>query len=195
MPEQFEAFRRLDGETKGRIVAAALADAIEPAELDRREPLLAHVARQAVPDLRAAWRPTGEAFFARLTKGALLGLLARDLRQPEEAARLSGERKGAVVEHLERLFAEPFATLTPEQREAVEGWVPPGMAIGPAGPFCDVDHDAPPADLAPDDTGEACGGFDEDEAFEVDPEEAFDAEEACDETATQDATTPEAEPA
>ena len=197
VPKRFEAFRRLELDMKARITAAAMADAVEPADMDHREPLLAHVARQAVPELRAAWRPTGEAFFARLTKGALLGILARDLRQPEEAARLAGERKGAVVEHLERLFAEPFATLTPEQREAVETWCPPGMAIGPAGPFFDRDHDhdAAPEDAAPDDTGEAYGGFDEDEAFEVDPEEAFDAEEACDETATQDATTPEAEPA
>ena len=195
VPEQFEAFRRLDGETKARIVAAALADAVEPAELDRREPLLAHVARQAVPELRAAWRPTGEAFFARLTKGALLGLLARDLRQPEEAARLAGERKGAVVEHLERLFTEPFATLTPEQREAVETWVPPGMAIAPAGPFSDRDHDAASADAGPDDAGDLDGGFDEDEAFEVDPDEAFDVDEACDESAMQEAATPEAEPA
>ena len=187
VPEQFEAFRRLDAGMKARIVAAALADAIEPAELDHQEPLLAHVARQAVPDLRAAWRPTGEAFFARLTKGALLGLLARDLRQPEEAARLSGERKGAVVEHLERLFVEPFATLTPEQREAVETWVPPGMAIAPAGPFSDADVE--PEDAAPDDTGEACGGFDEDEAFAIDPDEAFDADE---EGPAQDV--PEAEP-
>ena len=190
VPEQFEAFRRLDGETKARIVAAALADAIEPAELDRREPLLAHVARRAVPDLRAAWRPTGEAFFARLTKGALLGLLARDLRQPEEAARLAGERKGAVVEHLERLFAEPFTTLTPVQREAVETWCPPGMRTAAAGPFSD--HDAASADAGPDAAGDLDGGFDGDEAFEVDPDETFDADE---EGPAQDAATPEAEPA
>ena len=130
--------------------------------------------------------PRGEAFFARLTKGAALGLLARDLHQPEEAARLAGERKGAVVEHLERLFAEPFATLSPAQREAVETWVPPGMAIGPAGPFSDHDHDAAPADGAPD----LDGGFDGDEAFEVDPDEAFDVDE---EDVAQDVS--EAEPA
>ena len=133
VPAQFEAFRRLEPDMKARIAAAAMADAVEPCDLDRREPLLAHVTRQAVPDLRAVWRPTGEAFFGRLTKGALLGLLAGDLRQPDEAARLAGEKKGAVVDHLERLFAAPFATLTPEQREAVEGWVPPGMAIDARG--------------------------------------------------------------
>ena len=147
VPAQFEAFRRLEPDMKARIVAAAMADAVEPADMDHRDRLLAHVARQAVPDLRAVRRPTGEAFFARLTKGAPLGLLARDLRQPEEAARLAGQRKGAVVEHLERLFAEPFATLTPKQRRAVETWCPPGMAIASAGPFDEAEDDA----FGPDD--------------------------------------------
>ena len=33
------------------------------------------------------------------------------------------------MDYLERLFAAPFATLTAEQREAVETWCPPGMEI------------------------------------------------------------------
>ena len=90
---------------------------------------MAHVAHQLVPDLRAVWRPTGGAFFGRLKKSVLLGLIARDLHQPEEAARLASEKKTAIVDFLERLFAAPFATLTPEQRAAVETWCPPGMEI------------------------------------------------------------------
>ncbi|MDO5759149.1 MAG: hypothetical protein Q4P24_17130, partial [Rhodobacterales bacterium] len=58
-----------------------------------------------------------------------LGILARDLHQPEEAARLAVEKKTVIVDFLDRLFAAPFATLTPEQREAVETWCPPGMEI------------------------------------------------------------------
>ena len=91
-----------------------------------------HVAAEVVPDLRAVWRPTGEAFFVRLKKAALLALLAGPLRQPEEAARLASATKREVADHLERLFAAPFATLTPAQRGAVEAWCPPGMAIAPA---------------------------------------------------------------
>ncbi|MDO5759385.1 MAG: chromosome partitioning protein ParB, partial [Rhodobacterales bacterium] len=89
LPERFEAFRALDPVMKSRIVAVALADAIKPSALGYGEALMCHVARQIVPDLRALWRPTGEAFFGRLKKSVLLGILARDLHQPEEAARLA----------------------------------------------------------------------------------------------------------
>ncbi len=170
---RFEAFRALDADMKARIVGVAMADAIAPSEMSHGEKLLAHVARQVVPDLRAVWRPTGEAFFGRIRKARLLHLLATDLRQPEEAARLAAGKKADIVDHLERLFAAPFATLTPAQREAVETWCPPGTAIEPAPDAAPM----PAEDAAPDDTGEADGGFDEDEAFEVDPDETFGADE------------------
>ena len=136
MPERFEAFRAVDPAMKSRIVAVALADAVKPTGYGYGEALMAHIARQLVPDLRAVWRPTGGAFFGRLKKSVLLGLIARDLHQPEEAARLASEKKTAIVDFLERLFAAPFATLTPEQRQAVETWCPPGMEIGaPRNPY------------------------------------------------------------
>ncbi|WP_299821690.1 ParB/RepB/Spo0J family partition protein [uncultured Jannaschia sp.] len=136
MPERFEAFRAVDPAMKSRIVAVALADAVKPTGYGYGETLMAHIARQLVPDLRAVWRPTGGAFFGRLKKSVLLGLIARDLRQPEEAARLASEKKTAIVDFLERLFAAPFATLTPEQREAARTWCPPGMEIGaPRNPY------------------------------------------------------------
>ena len=75
VPHRFEAFRRLDADMKARIVAVALADAIKPCDMTHGEPLLAHVSRQVVPDMRAAWRPTGVAFFGRLKKSVLLGIL------------------------------------------------------------------------------------------------------------------------
>ena len=127
--ERFERFRLLDAEMKARIVGVAMAEAIAPSEMAHGETLLTHVAHQVVPDMRAAWRPTGEAFFGRIRKAQLLHLLATDLKQPEEAARLATAKKVDVVDHLDRLFAAPFATLSPEQREAVETWCPPGMEL------------------------------------------------------------------
>jgi ParB family chromosome partitioning protein len=127
--ERFERFRLLDADMKARIVAIAMAEAIAPSDLSHGETLLTHVAHQVVPDLRATWRPTGEAFFGRIRKAQLLHLLATDLKQPEEAARLATAKKVDVVDYLDRLFAAPFATLTSQQREAVENWCPPGMAI------------------------------------------------------------------
>ena len=169
---RLNAFRALDREMKARIVGVAMADAIAPSEMGHGEDLLAHVAGQVVPDLRAVWRPTGEAFFGRIRKAQLLHLLGTDLKQPEEAARLGTAKKTEIVEYLERLFAAPFATLTPEQRAAVETWCPPGMAISQpqdalraaARAARETGEDAPDAGCGPDET------FDADEEFGADEE-------------------------
>ena len=193
IPERFEAFRLLDPAMKSRIVAVALADAVKPTGFSYSEGLMAHVARQLVPDLRAVWRPTGGAFFGRLKKSVLLGIIARDLQQPEEAARLATEKKTAIVDFLERLFAAPFATLTSEQREAVEMWCPPGLEIsepraayewsgeaklrGMATEGADPDNETDP-DATEGDDDEADDGWTEKVPFEDD-----DADEMAAETA------------
>ncbi|WP_371158349.1 ParB/RepB/Spo0J family partition protein [Jannaschia sp. 2305UL9-9] len=162
--ERFERFRLLDADMKARIVGVAMAEAIAPAELGDHEALLTHVAGQVVPDMRAAWRPTGEAFFGRIKKAQLLDLLAGDLKQPEEAVRLATAKKVEVVDYLDRLFAAPFATLTPEQRKAVETWCPPGMAISAL-------RDRHRVEVTDYTNAEA--EVDEDEAFDADPDEEF----------------------
>ncbi|WP_167767135.1 hypothetical protein [Jannaschia formosa] len=159
--DRFEAFRLLDADMKARIVAVAMAEAIAPSEMAHGEPLLSHVARQVVPDLRAAWRPTGEAFFARIRKAQLLHLLATKLKPPEEAVRLATAKKVDIVDYLDRLFAAPFATLTPEQRATVETWCPPGMEIpAPRGGEADLSGDGDPEV----DMDEEFGAEDEDPA-------------------------------
>jgi ParB family chromosome partitioning protein len=168
--ERFERFRVLNADMKARIVAVAMAEAIAPSEMAHGETLLCHVAHQVVPDLRAAWRPTGEAFFGRIRKAQLLHLLATDFQQPEEAARLATAKKVDIVDYLDRLFAAPFATLSPEQRKAVETWCPPGMAI----PELRKRHRIEVTDTT---NPEAMVGEDDDETFDVDPEEAFDPDE------------------
>jgi ParB family chromosome partitioning protein len=150
-----------------------MAEAIAPAELGDHEALLTHVAHQVVPDLRTVWRPTGEAFFGRIRKAQLLHLLATDLKQLEEAARLATAKKVDIVDYLDRLFAAPFATLTPEQREAVETWCPPGMAI----PELRERHRIEVTDTT---NPEAMVGEDEEETFDVDPPETFDPDEEFD---------------
>ena len=169
--ERFERFRLLDAGMKARIVGVAMAEAIAQAELGDHEALLTDVAHQAVPNMRAAWRPTGEAFFGRIRKAQLLHLLCVDLKQPEDAAQLATAKKVDVVNYLDRLFAAPFATLTPQQREAVETWCPPGMAI----PELRESHRVDNTD--PMNAGET-EIEDDDETFDVDPDEACDACEA-----------------
>ena len=55
------------------------------------------------------------------------------------------------MDHLERLFASRFATLTPERREAALTWCPPGMAI----PAPRERERVPSADAVQDDPAEA----------------------------------------
>ena len=162
--ERFERFRLLDADMRARIVGVALAEAIAPAELGDHEALLTHVAGQVVPDMRSVWRPTGEAFFGRIKKAQLLDLLAGELKQPEEAARLAKAKKVDVVDYLDRLFAAPFATLTPEQREAVETWCPPGIEI----PALRDRHRIEVTDHT-----NAGSEIDGEEAFDADPDEEF----------------------
>jgi len=60
--------------------------------------------------------------FARGAVGVLgrFGLVA-------EAEEQRNVKKATLAAYMETLFAQPFATLTEEQREAVESWTPPGM--------------------------------------------------------------------
>ena len=189
--ERFEAFRALDADMKARIVAVALAEAIAPSEMAHGEALLTHVARQVVPDMRAVWRPTGEAFFGRIRKAQLLQLLSIDLEQPEEAARMATAKKSEIVEYLDRLFAAPFATLTPEQREAALTWCPLGITI----PELRERHRVLDADAVEEDAADEEFDTNPDEAFDDDPDAAFGTadEAAIDEDAAREV--PEAEPA
>ena len=83
-------------------------------------------------------------------------------KQPEEAARLASGKKGEIVDYIETLFAAPFATLSPEQRDAVETWCPPGMEI-PA------PKSRPGGDAEPDE--DADDGFIDEVPFENGDEE------------------------
>ena len=203
VPERFERFRNLDADMKARIVGVAMAEAIAPSEMAHGEALLTHVARQVVPDMRAVWRPTGEAFFGRIRKAQLLQLLSIDLKQPEEAARMATAKKSEIVDFLDRLFAAPFATLTPEQREAALTWCPLGITIPElrerhrvldAGA---VEEDAADEEFDDEETFDGDEEFDTnpDEAFDDDPDAAFGTadEAAIDEDAAREV--PEAEPA
>ena len=129
--EQFAGFRVLGAADKDRLVGFALSQTLEPALAanPKRESLMAAIEAEAMPDLRAHWTPNA-GFFDRLKKPQLIGIL-NDLGLSQEAATLSGGKKGEIVSFLDTLFAEPFATLTDAQREAVEAWCPPGMQTAP----------------------------------------------------------------
>lgn len=130
--EQFAGFRALDAGEKAKLVAYATALTVKPcfARNDRMDSLMASIEAEIMPDIRAHWKPNA-AFFARLKKAQLLKLLSEDLGLAQEALNLASSKKNDVVEFLDQLFAEPFATLSDAQREAVARWCPPHMQTNP----------------------------------------------------------------
>ena len=127
-PQMFAGFRALDADQKAKLVAYAVGKTTKPcfAREGRSEQLMAAIEAEIMPDIRAVWKPNA-AFFARLKKAQLLKILSDDLGLAQEALNLTSSKKTQVVAFLDQLFAAPFATLTPEQRAAVDAWCPPGM--------------------------------------------------------------------
>lgn len=125
---QFEGFRGLKPKEKEQLVAWALARTTLPclARNAQRDSLMYAIEAEIMPDIRAHWTPNA-AFFDRLKKAWLLGILNKDLGLAQEAVSLAGESKKKIVAFMDKLFAEPFATLTDEQRAAVAAWCPPNM--------------------------------------------------------------------
>ncbi|WP_299749557.1 ParB/RepB/Spo0J family partition protein [uncultured Tateyamaria sp.] len=124
----FEAFRDLKPAMKAKLVAYALAQTIRPGLASGRTgDVFKDLEAAIMPNIRDFWRPTGEAFFGRLKLDWLVSILKDDLGMSDEAVNLAGGRKAAAVEFMERLFAEPYATLTEDQFAAVAAWAPEGM--------------------------------------------------------------------
>jgi len=127
--EKFRAFRAMDEEMKARILAVCVAGLVEPTLASQnpdREPFMDAVAAEAVPDIRAVWRPTAANYWSRVSRGHMLALL-NSFGLVAEAEEQRNVKKATLAAYMETLFAQPFATLTEEQREAVESWTPPGM--------------------------------------------------------------------
>ena len=79
-----------------------------------------------MPDIRAHWTPNA-ALFNRFKKAWLLKILGEELGLSQEAVTLASMSKKEIVAFCDKLFAEPFATLTEEQHAAVAAWCPPMM--------------------------------------------------------------------
>lgn len=126
--DQFAAFRELPNADKMRLVAFAAALTTRPSMARNRnaDSIMHDFEIEIMPDVRAHWRPNGT-FFKRLKKQNLLDVLNHDLGLTQEAMNLTTSKKGDIVDFMDKLFTEPFATLTPDQRTAVDHWCPPSM--------------------------------------------------------------------
>jgi ParB family chromosome partitioning protein len=126
--DQFALFRALDTGEKAKLVAYATAATTQScfARDRQRDSLMHDFEVEIMPDIRAHWTPNA-ALFNRFKKAWLLKILGEELGLAQEAVTLASSTKKQVVEFCEKLFAEPFATLTEAQRAAVAAWCPPMM--------------------------------------------------------------------
>jgi ParB family chromosome partitioning protein len=126
--DQFALFRALDAREKARLVAFATASTTQScfARDRQRDSLMHDFEVEVMPDIRAHWTPNA-ALFNRFKKAWLLRILGDELGLAQEAVTLASSTKKEVVAFCNKLFAEPFATLTEAQRAAVAAWCPPMM--------------------------------------------------------------------
>ena len=134
--DQFAAFRALKPGEKAKLVAYVTASTTQSCfARDRQRDSLMHAFEiEIMPDIRAHWTPNAT-LFNRFKKAWLLKILGEDLGLAQEAVTLASSSKKEIVAFCDKLFAEPFATLTDAQRAAVAAWCPPMMQT--AGVACD----------------------------------------------------------
>lgn len=126
--ERFAIFRTLDWQQKAKLVAYATASTTQScfARSRQSDSLMHDFEIEVMPDIRAHWRPNA-ALFNRFKKAWLLKIIGEELGLAQEAVTLASSSKKEIVAFCEKLFAEPFATLTDAQRAAVAAWCPPMM--------------------------------------------------------------------
>ena len=126
--DQFALFRALDAGEKAKLVAYATAATTQSclARDRQRDSLMHDFEIEVMPDIRAHWTPN-VALFNRFKKAWLLKILGEELGLAQEAVTLASSTKKEVVAFCDKLFADPFATLTEAQRAAVAAWCPPMM--------------------------------------------------------------------
>ena len=134
--DQFAQFRALDAREKAKLVAYATAATTQSclARDRQRDSLMHDFEIEVMPDIRAHWTPNA-ALFNRFKKAWLLKILGEELGLTQEAVTLASSTKKEVVAFCDKLFADPFATLTEAQRAAVAAWCPPMMQTSGTEPF------------------------------------------------------------
>jgi hypothetical protein len=153
---------------RDRLVAVAVAETLTPKlPAAMRDPIRRTVEAEALPRLRDVWTPD-EPFLARLTKPALLSIMAQDLAMSDQAAVLGAAKKSEIVTFLTGLFAAPFATLTEDQRNRVTDWCPTELAtpLAPEIGAVDSEVDAESADERDAEDDGADDGSDDEDADE-----------------------------
>ena len=150
--QQFEAFRALGSQEKWRILALVVSMQVTPQlwSEDDADGLAEAVYAQAIPNLRAVWRPTAAGYWSRVSKGHMLDVL-HNLGMSDQSREWGAMKKASLAEQMEKLFAEAPKWTTPEQQAALREWTPEGMEA----PCAEEQHDSVGDDAEPGSVDEA----------------------------------------
>ncbi len=126
---RFNEFRELSQKEKLAILAYCVALTLKPKlAAEGGEPTAYDIALALTAgDVSAYWRPTKANYLSRITRDQLLAIGREILGDPWAQSR-SKDKKGELVEQLDRAFAAPKAPgRTPEQVAKLKRWLPAGM--------------------------------------------------------------------
>jgi ParB family transcriptional regulator, chromosome partitioning protein len=130
--EQFAAFRALTDAEKQALLAYCVAVTLPPslAPAKGKKPSAFDAALSLTgASMAAYWRPSKGNYLGRVTRDQLLAL-GREVLGEQWAQARAKEKKGALVDQLDRAFCAPEKQArTPEQVEKLKSWLPAGMAF------------------------------------------------------------------
>ena len=134
---RFEAFRSLPQPAKLELLAYCVALTLQPklAPADG-EQATAYDAALALTAGSVAdyWRPGKDSFLRRINREQLLAL-GRDTLGEQWAQSHAGDKKGLLVDQLDRAFSNPEKSgRTPDQALKLKTWLPQGMSFDIAAP-------------------------------------------------------------
>lgn len=126
--EQFDAFCNLESDEKAKILAYIVGATIAPMRYsDSRNPAFSDATcNQIIPNIRDEWTPTDANFWSRVSRNYMLARL-KEFGMTTEADAYKTSKKATLSAYMEKLFAEPFATLTAEQHLLINDWRPEPM--------------------------------------------------------------------
>jgi len=130
--ERFERFRSLPEKDRLRLLAYCIAMTLQ-AKLGAaagEEPTAYDLALSLTgTDVAGYWRPGRLGFFNRCKRDQLLAI-GREVLDERWAQAHVGEKKGALVSQLDRLFSNPEKSgRAAEQTERLKRWLPAGMSF------------------------------------------------------------------
>jgi ParB family chromosome partitioning protein len=128
--ERFRAFTGLSDTQKLDLLAYCVAGSLQPQLATGSEATAYELAlSMTAASVAAYWRPTAANYLGRITREQLL-TLGREVLGEQWVQARAKEKKGALVDQLDRAFSAPEKhARNPQQLDKLMHWLPEGMAF------------------------------------------------------------------